>query len=144
MRLMARARVTRRSFRKSLLASGFVLTLPIIVIAQAPQVTKVEPPGWWANHSVNRRPEFPRFYKQLIALRKQHEALRAGSVQWVQNSDESRVISYLRRAGRRRSSGCDQLFKSTVCWLARNRKRTSVSGHNTGCRTAFAARCACA
>ena len=44
-----------------------------------------------------RRPEFPRFYKQMIALRRESNALRRGSVQWVRNSDESRVLSYVRR-----------------------------------------------
>jgi cyclomaltodextrinase len=46
-----------------------------------------------------RRPEFPRFYRQIIALRKSSEALRRGSVEWLKNSDEARVITYLRRAG---------------------------------------------
>src|ERR1051325_2163830 len=45
-----------------------------------------------------RRPEFPRFYRQMIALRKAHEALRRGELEWVRNSDEARVVSYLRRA----------------------------------------------
>lgn len=46
-----------------------------------------------------RRPEFPRFYRQMIALRKSSEALRRGDVEWIHNSDESRVVTYLRRAG---------------------------------------------
>ena len=44
-----------------------------------------------------RRPEFPRFYQQMIALRRAHEALRRGDLEWVRNSDEARVVSYLRR-----------------------------------------------
>jgi cyclomaltodextrinase len=43
-----------------------------------------------------RRPEFPRFYKQMIALRQSSNALRRGSVQWLRNSDESRVVTYVR------------------------------------------------
>ena len=43
-----------------------------------------------------RRPEFPRFYKQIIALRKASEALRRGSMTWLHNSDESRIVTYLR------------------------------------------------
>ncbi|HSS21616.1 MAG TPA: alpha-amylase family glycosyl hydrolase [Pyrinomonadaceae bacterium] len=43
-----------------------------------------------------RRPEFPRFYKQMIALRKSNEALRRGVVQWLSNSDSSRVVSFRR------------------------------------------------
>ncbi|HEX8889042.1 MAG TPA: alpha-amylase family glycosyl hydrolase [Pyrinomonadaceae bacterium] len=46
-----------------------------------------------------RRPEFPRFYKEMIALRKSSEALRRGDVEWLHNSDESRVVTYARRAG---------------------------------------------
>ena len=45
-----------------------------------------------------RRPEFPKFYKQIIALRESSSALRRGSLQWVGNSDGSRVVSYLRRS----------------------------------------------
>jgi cyclomaltodextrinase / maltogenic alpha-amylase / neopullulanase len=48
----------------------------------------------------DRRPEFPRFYKQLLALRRSSEALRRGSLDWLTNSDESRVVTYTRRAAR--------------------------------------------
>jgi glycosidase len=46
-----------------------------------------------------RRPEYPRFYKQMIALRKSSEALRRGEMQWLRNSEESRVVTFARRAG---------------------------------------------
>jgi cyclomaltodextrinase / maltogenic alpha-amylase / neopullulanase len=46
-----------------------------------------------------RRPEFPRFYRSMIALRRAHAALRQGETEWLRNSDESRVVTYLRRAG---------------------------------------------
>ena len=45
-----------------------------------------------------RRPEFPRFYRQIIALRKASEALRRGELQWLHNSDEGRVVAFLRRS----------------------------------------------
>ena len=45
-----------------------------------------------------RRPEFPRFYKQMTALRRSSNALRRGAVEWLSNSDESRVLTYIRRA----------------------------------------------
>ena len=45
----------------------------------------------------DRRPEFPRFYKQMLALRRSSNALRRGTVEWLANSDESRVLTYLRR-----------------------------------------------
>jgi len=44
-----------------------------------------------------RRPEFPRFYKQFTTLRASSKALRRGSVEWLRNSDESRVLTYLRQ-----------------------------------------------
>jgi glycosidase len=45
-----------------------------------------------------RRPEFPRFYKQIIDLRRSSIALRHGSLEWLRTSDESRVLSFLRRS----------------------------------------------
>ena len=45
-----------------------------------------------------RRPEFPRFYKQLMALRRSSNVLRRGSLEWLKNSDEARVLTYVRRA----------------------------------------------
>ena len=54
-------------------------------------------PVFWQN--AERRPEFPRFYKQIIALRRSHAALSQGETRWLRNSDEARVVTYLRRAG---------------------------------------------
>jgi cyclomaltodextrinase / maltogenic alpha-amylase / neopullulanase len=45
-----------------------------------------------------RRPQFPRFYKQIIALRKAHPALRGGDVAWVHNSDEQRILTFMRHS----------------------------------------------
>ncbi len=45
-----------------------------------------------------RRPQFPRFYQQIIALRGAHPALRGGALSWVHNSDESRILSFMRRS----------------------------------------------
>jgi cyclomaltodextrinase len=45
-----------------------------------------------------RRPEFPRFYRQMLALRRSSTALRRGSLEWLHNSDEARVLTYLRRS----------------------------------------------
>lgn len=44
-----------------------------------------------------RRPEFPRFYRQMIALRQSHTALTRGVLAWLRNSDESRVVTFTRR-----------------------------------------------
>lgn len=46
-----------------------------------------------------RRPEFPRYYKSMIALRKSSVALRRGDVTWLRNSDENRVVTFSRRSG---------------------------------------------
>jgi cyclomaltodextrinase len=46
-----------------------------------------------------RRPEFPKFYKSMIALRKSSIALRRGDVRWLKNSDENRVLTFSRRSG---------------------------------------------
>ncbi|MDT7809395.1 MAG: hypothetical protein QOJ70_3208 [Acidobacteriota bacterium] len=44
-----------------------------------------------------RRPEFPRFYRQMIALRKSHTALTRGRTEWLHNSDETRITTFARR-----------------------------------------------
>ncbi len=47
-----------------------------------------------------RRPEFPRFYKSIVALRKSSTALRRGDLVWLRNSDENRVVTFVRRSGK--------------------------------------------
>ena len=54
-------------------------------------------PIFWGN--VERRSQFPLLYKQLISLRRDHPALRRGETEWLRNSDEQRVVSFLRRDG---------------------------------------------
>ncbi len=46
-----------------------------------------------------RRPEFPRFYKSMIALRHASAALRRGNLTWLKNSDENRILTFTRRTG---------------------------------------------
>ncbi|MCD9188324.1 MAG: hypothetical protein LUM44_18045 [Pyrinomonadaceae bacterium] len=46
-----------------------------------------------------RRPEFPKFYKGMIELRKNSEALRRGNLTWLKNSDETRVLTFSRKSG---------------------------------------------
>jgi glycosidase len=46
-----------------------------------------------------RRPEFPKFYKSMIALRKSTNALRRGNLTWLKNSDENRILTFTRKAG---------------------------------------------
>lgn len=53
-------------------------------------------PVFW--QIAERRPEFPRLYKQAIALRRAHPALCQGQTEWLHNSDEARVVTYLRKS----------------------------------------------
>jgi cyclomaltodextrinase len=52
-------------------------------------------PIFWGN--VERRRQFPPFYRQIISLRRDHPAIRRGETEWLRNSDEQRVVSFLRR-----------------------------------------------
>jgi cyclomaltodextrinase / maltogenic alpha-amylase / neopullulanase len=45
-----------------------------------------------------RRPEFPKFYKSMIQLRKDSYALRRGDLAWLRNSDEAKIVTLVRRA----------------------------------------------
>jgi len=54
-------------------------------------------PVFW--QFAERRPEFPKFYKAMIDLRKNSVALRRGDLMWLKNSDESRILTFLRRSG---------------------------------------------
>lgn len=42
------------------------------------------------------RPNFKSFYTKMIALRKEHPALRNGKLKWVRNPNEERILTYLR------------------------------------------------
>jgi cyclomaltodextrinase len=46
------------------------------------------------------RPQFLKLYTFLIDLRKTHPALEQGETEWVHNSDETHVISYIRRTAK--------------------------------------------
>lgn len=52
-------------------------------------------PVFWS--IAERRPEFLRFYRQLLATRNQHAALQQGELQWLTNSAQDRVLTYIRR-----------------------------------------------
>jgi glycosidase len=102
-----RRAIARFGERAALAASAFVLTLDGVPMlyngmevgdtteSGAPALFEKMPVFWPISE---RRPEFPRFYQQMIALRRASEALRRGDVEWVRNSDEARVLTYLRRA----------------------------------------------
>lgn len=101
-----RRAIARFGERGALAASAMVFTLdgvPLIYNGMevgdttesgAPALFERLPIFW---PIAERRPEFPRFYKQMTALRRSSNALRRGSLEWLRNSDESRVLSYRRR-----------------------------------------------
>jgi len=103
-----RRAIARFGERAALAASALMFTLdgvPLIYNGMevgdttesgAPALFEKLPIFW---QIAERRPEFPRFYKQIIELRRASPALRRGTVEWLRNSDEARVVTYLRRAG---------------------------------------------
>ncbi len=54
-------------------------------------------PVFW--QIAERRPEFPKFYAALLALRRAHAALQQGETEWLRNSDDARIVTYLRTGG---------------------------------------------
>jgi glycosidase len=101
-----RRAIARFGERAALAASALVFTLdgvPLVYNGQevgdttesgAPALFEKLPVFW---PMAERRPEFPRFYRQMIDLRRASNALRRGSLQWLSNSDEARILTYLRR-----------------------------------------------
>jgi cyclomaltodextrinase / maltogenic alpha-amylase / neopullulanase len=102
-----RRALARFGERGALAASAFIFTLDGVPMlyngmevgdtaeSGAPALFEKLPIFWPISE---RRPEFPRFYQQMIALRRAHEALRSGDVEWLRNSDEAHVVTYLRRS----------------------------------------------
>ena len=60
----------------------------------APALFEKLPVFWPFNE---RRPEFGRFYKQMLTLRRDSLALRRGTLNWLQNSHNEEVVSFVRR-----------------------------------------------
>jgi cyclomaltodextrinase / maltogenic alpha-amylase / neopullulanase len=52
-------------------------------------------PVFW--QIAERRPEFRQFYSAVIALRHAHPALQQGETKWLPNSDDSRIVTFLRQ-----------------------------------------------
>ena len=91
----------------ALAASAFVFTLdgvPMIYNGMevgdttesgAPALFEKLPIFW---SIAERRKEFPQFYKQMMAMRRSSTALRRGSLEWLRNSDDARIVTFLRRS----------------------------------------------
>lgn len=92
----------------ALAASAFVFTLdgvPMIYNGMevgdttesgAPALFEKLPIFW---PIAERRKNFPEFYKDIMARRRASMALRRGTLEWAPNSDESRVVTFVRRTG---------------------------------------------
>jgi glycosidase len=102
-----RRAIVRFGEKGALLASALVFTLdgvPLIYNGmEVGDTAESGAPALFEKHDVNwafaeRRPEFPKFYRQITALRREHEALRRGDLAFVRSSDDARVLSYLRRS----------------------------------------------
>src|SRR6185295_4676389 len=64
--------------------------------SRAPALFERAPIDWQIGA---RRPEVGTFYRRIIALRRSHAALRQGETIWLRNSDEDRIVTYVRRDG---------------------------------------------
>jgi len=62
----------------------------------APALFERMPISW---EMAERRPQVNSYYRALAALRRAHPAFTRGTVRWLRNSDEQRVLSYERAAG---------------------------------------------
>lgn len=94
--------------RAALASAAFTLTLdgvPLIYNGMevgdtaesgAPALFERVPITWAMSE---RRPEVARFFSKMIALRNRIETLRVGETVWLQNSDDSRIVTYLRTQG---------------------------------------------
>ena len=103
-----RRAIARFGEQGALAASAFVFTLDGVPMlyngmevgdtteSGAPALFEKLPIFWGI---AERRKEFPAFYKKMMALRRTSMALRRGALEWVRNSDESRVVTFVRRAG---------------------------------------------
>lgn len=63
------------------------------VESAAPALFERAPIQW---EMTERRPQVEPYYRALAALRRAHPALTRGSVRWLRNGDEQRVLSYER------------------------------------------------
>jgi len=103
-----RRAIARFGEQGALAASAFVFTLDGVPMlyngmevgdtteSGAPALFEKLPVFW---PIAERRKEFPAFYKKIMTLRRSSMALRRGALEWLRNSDEARVVTFVRRAG---------------------------------------------
>ena len=102
------AAIVRFGERGALAASALVFTMngvPLLYNGQeVGDTTESTAPALFENLQVfwgisERRSQYPKFYKQIIALRRAHPALQQGETEWLRTSAPDRVLAYMRRAG---------------------------------------------
>ena len=102
-----RRAVVRYGVQGALAASALVFTLPgAPMIYNGMEVADATPsagpalfekaPIFWPSGEIERA--FPEFYRVMIPLRSSSPALRHGELVWLHNSDETHVVTYLRRS----------------------------------------------
>jgi cyclomaltodextrinase len=100
-----RRAIARFGERGALAASALVFTLDGVPLLyngmEAGDTTESGAPALFERLPIfwpfaERRPEFPKFFKQIMSLRRSSNALRRGSLEWLRNSDEARVLTYSR------------------------------------------------
>ncbi|MBL8149412.1 MAG: family 10 glycosylhydrolase [Blastocatellia bacterium] len=98
--------IARLGQRGALAASALMFTIdgvPLLYNGQEiGDTSESGAPALFEKHLIvwqfrERRPEFLEFYKNIIKLRKTHSALRNGETIKIQNSDENRVITFVRK-----------------------------------------------
>ena len=103
-----RRAIARFGERGALAAQALVFTLDGVPMVyngmEAGDTTESGAPALFEKRPIfwqfaERRPDIPRFYSSMIALRKSSNALRRGDLAWVRNSDEARVLTFTRKAG---------------------------------------------
>lgn len=97
--------IARFGERGALAASAFMFTLDGVPMlyngmevgdtteSGAPALFERMPVFW---KIAERRPEFPKFYEAIVHLRRENPALWKGALVWLENSQPSRVLTYLR------------------------------------------------
>jgi len=102
-----RRAITRYGAQAALATSALVFTLPgAPMLYNGMEVADTTPstgpalfekePIFWQSGQIE--PAIPQFYKVMIPLRKSSSALRDGELIWLHNSNETNVLTYLRRS----------------------------------------------
>jgi len=100
--------VVRYGERGALAAAAFTFTLDGVPVLyngmEVGDASESGDPALFENIKVvwqiaNRRPYQATFFPQMVALRKAHPALQQGETEWLHNSAQDRVVTYLRRGG---------------------------------------------